>query len=197
MSESKPKQFQRQPISKSFWIKLALVPFGMFAFAFALVPLYDTFCDITGLNGRTSSNVYEGKMIGTVDHSRTISIDFLSATAPGFPVKFYPMTKKMDVTPGKIYTINYYAENRSDEIIVGQAVPSVAPGHAASHLKKLKCFCFENQEFKPKVPVEMPVRFYVDSELGKDVTNITLSYNFIKVKNTTKVSKAKAGLAEL
>ncbi len=194
MSESRPKPAQRQPISKSFWIKLGLVPFGMFAFAFALVPLYDTFCDITGLNGRTSSNVYNGKMIGTVDQSRVISIDFLSATAPGFPIKFYPMTKKMDITPGKIYTINYYAENRSNEVIIGQAVPSVAPGHAASHLKKLKCFCFENQEFKPKVPVKMPVRFYVDSELGKDITNITLSYNFIKVKNT---NKANAGLVGL
>ena len=190
MSELK----HRQPISKGFWIKLGLVPFAMFAFAFALVPLYDTFCDITGLNGRTSSNVYDGKMIGTVDESRTITIDFLSATAPGFSVKFYPMTKKMEVTTGKIYTMNYYAENRSDEVIIGQAVPSVAPGQAASHLKKLECFCFTNQKFEPKVPVEMPVRFFVDSNLDKNITNITLSYNFIKIKDT---NKAKAGLAGL
>lgn len=182
MSELK----HRPPISKGFWIKLGLVPFAMFAFAFALVPLYDTFCDITGLNGRTSSNVYDGKMIGTVDESRSITIDFLSATAPGFPVKFYPETKKIDVTPGKIYTINYYAENRSDKVIIGQAVPSVAPGQAASHLKKLECFCFTNQKFEPKVPVEMPVRFFVDSNLHKDITNITLSYNFIKIKETGK-----------
>jgi len=190
MSESD----RRQPISKGFWIKLGLVPFGMFAFAFALVPLYDTFCDITGLNGRTSSNVYDGKMIGTVDESRTVSIDFLSSTTPGFPVKFYPMTKKMDVVPGKIYTINYYAENRSNQTIVGQAVPSVAPGQAASHLKKLECFCFTNQKFEPKVPVEMPVRFFIDSNLHKDITDITLSYNFIKVKET---DKAKTGLVGL
>ncbi|KAG1694888.1 Cytochrome c oxidase subunit 3 [Nymphon striatum] len=74
----------------------------------------------------------------------------------------------MEVVPGKLYTMNYYAENRSDETIIGQAVPSVAPGQAASHLKKLECFCFNNQEFKPKEPIEMPVRFFVDSEIGKD-----------------------------
>ncbi len=189
MSEPNRPQENRQPISKSFWVKLGLIPFGMFAFAFALVPLYDTFCDITGLNGRSSNNVYEGKIIGIVDKSRTISIDFLSASSPGFPVKFYPMTKKMDITPGKIYTINYYAENRSDDVIIGQAVPSVAPGEAASHLKKLECFCFNNQEFKPNVPVKMPVRFFVDSNLNKDITNITLSYNFIRIKDADKPKK--------
>jgi len=175
----------REPITKRFWIKLGLIPILMFGFAFALVPLYNTFCDITGLNGRTSLIVYDEKSIGKVDHTRTIEIDFLSATTPGFPVKFYPVTKSMKVTPGKIYTVDYYAENRSDEVIVGQAVPSVAPGQAASYLKKLECFCFKNQTFEPKVPVKMPVRFYVDSKLDKDIINITLSYNFIRITQTT------------
>lgn len=173
---------QNKQISKSFWIKLFLVPLAMFGFAFALVPLYDTFCDITGLNGRTSSSEYQGEPI-SVDQDRTVIVDFTAATAPGFPAKFYPMTKKMKVVPGKLYTVNYYAENRSDKTVIGQAVPSVAPGSAATHLKKLECFCFTNQKFEPKVPVEMPVRFFVDSELDKEIKNITLSYNFLKVKN--------------
>lgn len=183
-TDTESKSNQRQPISRSFWIKLGLIPFAMFGFAFAMVPLYDTFCDITGLNGRTSTVVYDERSIGEVDHSRTIEIDFLSATTPGFPVKFYPVTKSMKVTPGKIYTVDYYAENRSDEVIIGQAVPSVAPGQAAVHLKKLECFCFKNQTFEPKVPVKMPVRFYVDSKLNINISNITLSYNFIRVKQT-------------
>ncbi len=183
---------QQPTISKRFWLKLLLIPVGMFAFAFALVPLYDTFCDITGLNGRTNSNVatYNGKEI-IVDKNRTITVDFLAATAPGFPVTFYPMVKKMEVTPGTLYTIKYFAENRSDETIVGQAVPSVAPGQAASHFKKLECFCFTNQKFKPKIPVEMPVRFFVESKLNKDVTNITLSYNFIRIDKAKKAVAAK------
>ena len=173
---------KRQPISNSFWIKLGLIPVGMFAFAFALVPLYDTFCDITGLNGRTSNIAYTSNDAKTdIDKSRTISIDFLSSTTPGFPVTFYPMTKKMDIIPGKIYTINYYAENRSDETLIGQAVPSIAPGQAASHLKKLQCFCFNNQTFLPKKPKIMPVRFFVDSKLDKDIIDMTLSYNFIRI----------------
>jgi len=186
----------KQEISKGFWIKLGLVPVAMFAFAFALVPLYDTFCDLTGLNGRTSSSFYDGKTVATVDNTRKVTIDFLSSTAPGFPVKFYPMTKKMEVTPGKMYTVNYYAENRSDKVIIGQAIPSVAPGQAASHLKKLKCFCFNNQKFEPKVPVKMPVSFFVDSDLSRDVSNITLSYNFLKVKNNN-TEKNPAGIAGL
>ncbi len=174
----------KQTISKGFWIKLGLIPVGMFAFAFALVPLYDVFCDITGLNGRTSNNVYDGRTVATVDNTRKVTIDFLSSTASGFPIKFYPMTKKIDVTPGKMYTVNYYAENRSDEVIIGQAIPSVAPGHAASYLKKLDCFCFTNQRFEPKVPIKMPVSFFIDSDLDRDIVNITLSYNFHKVKNS-------------
>lgn len=173
----------KQSISKEFWIKLTLIPVGMFLFAFALVPLYDTFCDITGLNGRTNSSTYNGAPI-IVDNERTITIDFLSATSTGFPVTFHPVTKKMTVVPGKVYTVNYFAENRSNKTIVGQAVPSIAPGIAAAHLKKLECFCFNNQKFEPKVPVEMPVRFFVDSKLDKEIKNISLSYNFLTVKST-------------
>lgn len=174
---------EQPTISKKFWIKLFLAPILMFGFAFALVPLYDTFCDITGLNGRTSQAVYDGSPI-IVDESRTVMVDFTSATNPGFPVKFFPTVKKLKVVPGKLYTITYYAENRSEETLVGQAIPSIAPGIAASHLKKLDCFCFSNQTFEPKKPKEMPVRFFVDSDLDKDIKNITLSYNFLRVNNT-------------
>jgi len=176
---------KEQTISKGFWIKLGLVPFVMFAFAFALVPLYDTFCDITGLNGRNSNKAYEETDLSSIDKSRTVSIDFLAATSSGFPVTFYPTVKKMDVIPGKMYTINYIAENRSDKVIIGQAIPSVAPGIASQHFKKLKCFCFSNQTFEPKVPKEMPVMFFVDSALDKEIVNITLSYNFFKVKDAS------------
>ncbi len=184
------QQQSEQQITKGFWIKLGLVPVAMFAFAFALVPLYDTFCDLTGLNGRNSNTQYQqdqqtsGINIETaIDKSRLISINFLSATSPGFPIKFYPKQKGIDVVPGKIYTVQYIAENNSDETIIGQAIPSFAPGIAAKYFKKLQCFCFNNQEFKPHQKVEMTVRFFVDSKLDKNVHDITLSYNFFKVKH--------------
>jgi len=176
---------QNNQISKKFWAKLFLAPVLFFAFAFAMVPIYNVFCEITGLNGKTSNESYSGE-VREIDTSRTVSVDFTSFSNPGFPIKFFPMVKKMDVIPGKLYTMTYYAENRSDEKIVGQAIPSVAPGLAATYFKKLECFCFSQQTFEPKKPVEMPVRFFVDSDLGKDIKNITLSYNFLKVKNVTK-----------
>ena len=176
-------QKEPQTISKRFWIKLGLAPFIMFAFAFALVPLYDTFCDITGLNGRTSNTMFKGKNTSDVDLTRKITIEFMSSTTPGFPLEFRPTVNKMEVIPGKLYTITYIAENRSDRTIIGQAVPSFAPGLAAKHFKKLQCFCFSNQTFEPKKPKEMPVRFFVDSKLDKDIVDITLSYNFFKVKD--------------
>lgn len=171
-------------VSRSFWIKLTLVPVLMFGFAFALVPLYDVFCDVTGLNGRIENTAYQGTTGSTIDENHKISVDFLSATMPGLPVNFYPKQKQIDIVPGKIYTIHYIAENRSDETVVGQAVPSVSPTSASIHFKKLECFCFTNQTFEPKKPVEMSVKFFVDSKLAQNVQNITLSYNFFKVKES-------------
>ena len=170
-------------IKKSFWIKLGLAPFIMFAFAFALVPLYDTFCDITGLNGRTSNVQYKGKNTSKVDEKRKITVEFMSSTTAGFPLEFHPLVKKMEVVPGKVYTVIYVANNHSDKPIIGQAVPSFAPGLAAKHFKKLQCFCFSQQTFEPRKTKEMPVRFFVDSKLDKDIVDITLSYNFFKVKD--------------
>lgn len=173
-------------IGKSFWIKLILIPVGMFGFAFALVPLYDVFCEVTGLNGRIDNSAYQGSLVpgieSNIDNNHKISVDFSSATMPGFPVKFYPKQKKIDIVPGKIYTVQYIAENRSDKEITGQAVPSIAPTKASLHFKKLECFCFTNQTFQPRKPVEMSVKFFVDSKIDKNVKDITLSYNFFKIK---------------
>jgi len=120
-------QKQSSDISKKFWLKLFLTPVLFFAFAFAMVPLYNVFCEITGLNGKTESTAYAGE-VREVDTSRKVTVDFTSFANAGFPIKFFPMVKKLDVVPGKLYTMTYYAENRSNETIVGQAIPSVAPG---------------------------------------------------------------------
>jgi len=179
-----------QQISRSFWIKLALVPIGMFGFAFALVPLYTVLCNITGLNGKTNGVSFNPVTKYEVDQSRKVKVDFLAATAPGFPVKFYPMIKQMEVVPGKMYTIKYIAENRSDTVITGQPIPSIAPGHAAQYFKKIECFCFTNQTFQPKDPIEMPVSFIVEPALDKSVVNITLSYNFFRIKDAKQPNKS-------
>jgi cytochrome c oxidase assembly protein subunit 11 len=167
---------------KMFWVKLVFIPVAMFGFAFALVPLYNILCDVTGFNGRTTNSSYQNVSTYEVDESRTVMVDFAAAVAPGFPVNFKPQQDQMEVVPGKVYTMIFLAENRSNELIVGQAVPSVAPSQAATHFKKLECFCFTRQEFKAKEPVEMPVRFVVEPALDKNVQNVTLSYNFFRIK---------------
>ncbi|PWQ98944.1 cytochrome c oxidase assembly protein [Leucothrix arctica] len=173
---------QTKPVTKSFWIKLVMIPLAMFGFAFALVPLYDILCDVTGFNGRTTNSSYQNTSVYEVDESRIVTVGFTASVAAGFPVSFKPKVSHMDVVPGKVYTMMFLAENRSNEFVVGQAVPSVAPSQAATHFKKLECFCFTRQEFKAHEPVEMPVRFVVEPDLDGNVQNITLSYNFFRIK---------------
>lgn len=170
---------EQRKITKRFWIKLVSAPILMFAFAFALVPIYDVFCEITGFNGTTGRVKAEQQY--AVDEQRTVEVSFFAMTMGGFPVQFEPKVNSMTVVPGKFYTASYIAKNNTDETIIGQAIPSVAPTDAASHFKKLECFCFNKQVFKPHEEVEMTLRFVVEPELDKHIRDISLSYNFIKL----------------
>ena len=89
-----------------------------------------------------------------------------------------PVTRSLEVHPGKAYTINYIARNELDVDRVAQAVPSVAPGNAAKYLNKIECFCFTEQAFKGNEERLMPVTFMVDPKLPEHVKTITLSYTF-------------------
>lgn len=172
---------ERKKISKKFWVKLVSAPVLMFAFAYAMVPIYTVFCEITGFNGTTGRVESEEKY--EVDEQRKVEISFFAATASGFPVQFGPKVSSMEVVPGKFYTASYIAKNNTDEVVVGQAIPSVAPTDAALHFKKLECFCFNRQVFKPHEEVEMTLRFVVEPELDKRIKDISLSYNFFKLES--------------
>lgn len=163
--------------------KLMLIVFGMFGFGFAMVPLYDVFCDITGLNGKTS-NVAASYNGVTVDTERTITVQFLTRTAKGIPWKFEPMINEIKVHPGERKTVQFYAKNESVSDIVGQAVPSVSPGRAAVYFQKIECFCFNNQPLKASEDVEMGLQFYVDLDVPDDVSTITLSYTLYDITSS-------------
>lgn len=170
--------------NKKLIIKLIFAPILMFAFAYALVPIYNVLCEITGFNGTTGridkdENYIVDKTL--IDENREVNISFFADTASGFPVKFYPKQTNMSVVPGKFYTMSYIAENNTDKVVVGQAVPSVAPTDAALNFKKLECFCFNRQEFKPGEKVEMSLRFIVEPEMKQHIKNVSLSYNFFKL----------------
>ena len=163
-----------------FWIKLISAPIFMFVFAVVIMPpLYDVFCEITGFNG-TSGRV-DTEQAYEVKEDREVDVSFFAMTMGGFPVQFNPKIKSMNVVPGKFYTTSYIAKNNTDQVVIGQAVPSVAPTDAALHFKKLECFCFNRQVFKPNEELEMVLRFVVEPELDERIQDISLSYNFFKL----------------
>jgi cytochrome c oxidase assembly protein subunit 11 len=170
---------ERRKITKGFWIKLIAAPILMFGFAFAMVPLYDILCEITGFNGTTGT--VDSEQQYEVDEDRLVEVSFFASTMPGFPVQFGPKVTSMDVVPGKFYTTSYIAKNNTDFEVIGQAVPSVAPTDAALYFKKLECFCFTRQVFKPHEEVEMTLRFVIEPEMDMNIQDVSLSYNFYKL----------------
>lgn len=161
-------------------LKLFAVVIGMFGFGFALVPLYDVFCDITGLNGKTNETaaVYQGV---EVDDTRTITVEFITRTNTGMPWEFEAKTRRIKVHPGQVNQVEFYVRNPAGRDIVGQAVPSVAPSTASLYLNKTECFCFEHQPLAAGESALMPMQFYVDPQLPKDIQIFTVQYTLYDV----------------
>jgi cytochrome c oxidase assembly protein subunit 11 len=169
---------------------LLFVVVGMFGFGFALVPLYDVFCDITGLNGKTGDQYASHEQV-QVDTSREIKVEFLANVNAEMPWEFKPLTYSVKVHPGEASRIEYVARNKTDRDIIGQAVPSVSPGIAAAHFQKTECFCFTEQVLKAGEEKIMPVVFMIDPSIDEDVHEVTLSYTFFIKPGSEDASAAK------
>ncbi len=174
------KQNNRRTVTR-----LALTTLVMFGFGFALVPLYDVFCDITGLNGKTGRIEQEQALTSGVDKDRIVTVEFITSVNEQLQWDFRPVVRKVKVHPGEVGEASFLVINRTDRDMVGQAVPSVVPGKAARHLNKTECFCFTRQPLKAGERKEMPMRFVVDPALPKDVTTLTLSYTFFDTERLT------------
>ena len=165
--------------------KLAIVTAGMFAFGYALIPLYRAICDVTGINilalGDKNIPGAQSKMpLNTqVDTSRTITVEF-DANARG-PWMFKPAKRSLQVHPGEMATVIYEFQNVQDRRMAAQAIPSYAPMQASPYFNKVECFCFNQYTLDPGEKKEWPVTFVIDPKLSKDVTTITLSYTFFEV----------------
>ena len=162
--------------------KLVLVVVAMFGFGFAMVPLYSVLCDVTGLNGKTNSSAKPAEGL-TVDENRWVTVEFVGSVQSDLPWSFGPNQAKMRVNPGVLSETTYFAENLSDRAIIGQAVPSVAPGVAAKYFRKIECFCFTQQELAAGTRKDLPVQFVVEAGLPADIGTVTLSYTFFESKN--------------
>ena len=169
-------------------LKLAGVALGMFVFGYALVPLYDVICEVTGLNGKTGRA--EATVGDKVDQERWVTVEFTGNSMSGLPWEFQALQKSVRVHPGEVAVAYYEVRNTAGEAITGQAVPSVAPNKAAMHFRKIECFCFSQQQLKAGEYKKMPVRFVVSADLPKDVSTVTLSYAFF---NADQLSAKKYG----
>ena len=172
--------------------KLAVVALGMFAFGYALIPLYQRICEATGINilslteRQVPGNGTAGKDVKLntqVDQSRTILVE-LDANAHG-PWSFKPAVASMKVHPGELTTVMYEFRNEQNHRMAAQAIPSYAPKQAAPYFNKLECFCFNQYTLEPGEKKEWPVAFIIDPKLSKDVSTITLSYTFFEVGGKT------------
>ena len=174
--------------------KLAVITVGMFAFGYALIPIYKHICEMTGINilslseRQVPGNGAAGQAArplanSQVDKSRTITVEF-DANSRG-PWDFKPAQRSIQVHPGELATVMYEFQNIQNRTMAAQAIPSYAPAQAAPHFNKLECFCFNQYVLEPGEKKSWPVAFVIDPKLSKDVTTITLSYTFFEVGGKT------------
>ncbi|MCP5195864.1 MAG: cytochrome c oxidase assembly protein [Gammaproteobacteria bacterium] len=174
------KKDRLQQANRRLVRRMLLITVAMFGFGFAMVPIYDVLCQVTGLNGKTGGRVAEVKAM-KVDESRTVTVEFVANLNVTAPWEFAPQVDRMTVHPGQFYQTHFHARNLTDQLLTAQAIPSISPGLAASHFQKIECFCFTRQQFQAGESKEMPVTFRIDPDLPPDVRTVTLSYTFFRL----------------
>jgi cytochrome c oxidase assembly protein subunit 11 len=172
--------------------RLSVFALVMFGFGFAMVPFYQKICQITGINNllqpdRAPANTQ-------IDTSRWVTLEF-DANTHGMPWRFAPVQKSVRIRPGEMAHVVFEVANNGDKPVVGQAIPSYGPKHAAEFVKKLECFCFKQQVLAAGEKREMPVQFVVDPALPKSVDTLTLSYTFFEVKGASVTPATPGGKA--
>ena len=162
-------------------LALAGVGAGMFGAAFAAVPLYRLFCQVTGFGGTTQ----RAERAPAVPGTRIVAVRFNANTASDLPWSFQPVEREMRVRVGEENLAFYRATNHASVPITGQAVFNVTPFKAGPYFNKIACFCFSQQTLEPRQTVDMPVSFFVDPAIAEDrstadIDTITLSYTFFR-----------------
>jgi cytochrome c oxidase assembly protein subunit 11 len=174
-------------VSANRRLTLQLVGFtaAAFAFGFALIPLYDVLCSVTGI-GNQKTLVRASSFDGADSHganNRLVTLELVGMLPTVGNWEFHPVVKQLQVRPGKLYAAYFVAHNLTGHDTIAQAVPDVAPGEAAAWFHKTECFCFTPQSFRRDELRVMPVRFFVDAALPKHLDHLTLSYTFYDVSS--------------
>jgi len=167
--------------------KLLVIAVLMFGFGYALIPMYKKICEVTGVNLLTPKDATVTAPVNSqIDKSRTVTIEF-DGNSQG-PWRFRPTVSSLTVHPGEMTQVVYEVVNTQARTVDAQAIPSYAPQQSAAFFKKIECFCFTQQTLGPNQARQMPVVFYIDPALPREVKTITLSYTFFEVGGQTKTS---------
>lgn len=167
--------------------KLLCLAVAMFIFAIWIMPpLYDAFCEITGLNGKTGGQ-YKA-VSNEVDTSREVTVQFIASNNESMPWEFKPLQASITVNPGQEVEATFYVRNGTQSVMTAQAIPSLVPFLAADFFHKTECFCFYSQTLNPGEEAELPLRFIVDQSMPKQVRTVTLSYTLFDISDTKSVA---------
>ncbi|PTR00713.1 cytochrome c oxidase assembly protein subunit 11 [Nitrosomonas nitrosa] len=159
--------------------KLLIFTVVMFGFGYALVPMYEKFCEVTGINNLLQPDTVDKNI--KVDTTRLIALEF-DANVRGLPWQFRPLQSNAKIHPGESIEIMYEIRNDSDHKLSAQAIPSYSPRFLEKHLKKFECFCFTKQTLEPGEVRQMPVKFVIDPQLPADIGTVTISYTFFSLE---------------
>jgi cytochrome c oxidase assembly protein subunit 11 len=174
--------------NRSLAFKLFMFAIGSFGFGFALVPLYDVLCAVTG-QGDQSALVRAAVVTEHPDLNRSVTVDFLTDVPANGNWEFHPVVKTMQVHPGQLYLTHFYAHNLMGHDTVAQAVPDISPSKAVAWFRKTECFCFSPQHFTVNQERLLPVRFFVDPALPTYIDRVTLTYTFYDTSTMIKPEK--------
>jgi len=156
---------------------------SMAAFAFLLVPLYNVFCDVTGLNGKLDLSIAAATSQG-IDATRDVTVEFVVNQNRAMPWQFTPKHSSLTLHPGQLATTAYFAKNTTSKTMYAQAIPSISPSRASKFFKKVECFCFTSQKLGPGETRYLGLRFYLDPALPKEIKRITLAYTIFDITET-------------
>jgi len=160
------------------------VVIGMFLFATVLMPpLYDAFCELTGLNGKITAPAAAPAITNGAAARPSINVQFVTKTDKDMPWYFRSATRSVKSIPGEPQVVKFTVVNRSNEAMTGRAIPSVSPAHAAQYLRKMECFCFQKQPLGAGESKQMPVRFYFTDDVPENIRDITISYTLYRSEN--------------
>jgi cytochrome c oxidase assembly protein subunit 11 len=174
-------------LNRTMLRKLVVIAALMFGFGYALIPVYKQLCEVMGINVLTQKDGTVALDKNTqVDRNRTVTVEF-DGNAQG-PWRFRPVQRSLDVHPGELATVMYEVVNTLPRAVSAQAIPSYAPQSATPHFKKVECFCFKQQTLQPNEARQMPVVFFIDPALPKEVRTITLSYTFFEIAGLDKTA---------